>query len=72
MGGLYDYFSTNDLSDPNEPEKEGWMLAGFLHDVNYFGEYKVTHTQKTLEVLKKTVWIFPRLSIILSRLMLGD
>ena len=52
MAGLYDYFSSqNPLT--GEPTKEDWSLAGLLHDVDYSGEYKPTHPQKTLEVLQK-------------------
>ncbi|MBI5126860.1 phosphohydrolase [Candidatus Roizmanbacteria bacterium] len=52
MGGLYDYFdSQNQIV--SEPSKEDWMLAGFLHDIDYSGEFKPTHPQKTLEALAK-------------------
>ncbi len=53
MGGLYDYFeSVNGLAG-DELTKQDWMLAGLLHDVDYSGEYKATHPNNTLEVLKK-------------------
>lgn len=52
MGGLYDYFFSQNLI-VNEPKKEDWMLAGLIHDIDYSGEYKATHPQKTLEVLEK-------------------
>ncbi len=52
MKGLYDYFaSQNQLV--NEPAKDDWMLAGLLHDIDYSGEFKPTHPQKTLEALTK-------------------
>lgn len=54
MGGLYDYFSENNLlTTPDEPPKNDWLLAGLIHDIDYSGEYKATHPQKTLEVLAK-------------------
>lgn len=52
MGGLYDYFASQNLI-VNEPKKDDWMLAGLIHDIDYSGEYKATHPQKTLEVLEK-------------------
>lgn len=53
MGGLYDYFAENNLLGENEPPKEDWLLAGLIHDIDYSGEYKDTHPQKTKEVLAK-------------------
>jgi len=53
MGALYDYFQANNLLTPNDPLKEDWMLAGLIHDIDYSGEFKPTHPQKTLEVLQK-------------------
>jgi len=53
MGGLYDYFSQNNLLGSNEPPKDDWLLAGLIHDIDYSGEYKDTHPQKTREVLDK-------------------
>lgn len=53
MGGLYDYFSSQNLLEKNEPPKEDWLLAGLIHDIDYSGEYKETHPQKTKEVLAK-------------------
>lgn len=52
MGGLYDHFQSQNLL-VNEPSRDEWMLAGFLHDIDYSGEFKPTHPQKTLEVLQK-------------------
>lgn len=53
MAGLYDYFSDNNLLDAGEPTKEDWQIAGLIHDIDYSGEYKDTHPQKTKEVLAK-------------------
>lgn len=53
MGGLYDYFSENNLLPETEPKKEDWLVAGLIHDIDYSGEYKETHPHKTKEVLAK-------------------
>lgn len=52
MGGLYDYCLQQNPSTPLGA-KEDWMLAGLLHDIDYSGEFKPTHPQKTLEALAK-------------------
>lgn len=51
MGGLYDYFKSNNLLAADEPSREDWCLAGLVHDIDYSGEFKPTHPQKTQEVL---------------------
>lgn len=53
MGGLYDYFKLNNQLTNDEPPKDEWMLAGLLHDIDFSGEFKPTHPQKTLEALTK-------------------
>lgn len=53
LDGLYDYFSQNSFLAKNEPAKDDWLLAGLVHDIDYSGEYKETHPQKTREVLAK-------------------
>lgn len=53
MGGLFDYFKANNLLSAEEPSKDDWMLSGLLHDIDYSGEFKPTHPQKTLEALSK-------------------
>lgn len=53
MGGLYDYFSTSNQLSSNESPKQDWMLAGLIHDIDYSGEFKLTHPQKTIEALTK-------------------
>lgn len=52
MGGLYDYFQQINPST-SLGVKEDWMLAGLLHDIDYSGEFKPTHPQKTMEALAK-------------------
>jgi len=53
MGGLYDYFKESNLLDTDEPTRNEWVQAGLIHDIDYSGEYKSTHPQKTLEVMQK-------------------
>lgn len=53
MGGLYDYFQQNNQLNSDQATKEEWMLAGLLHDIDFSGEFKPTHPQKTLEALAK-------------------
>ncbi len=52
MGGLFDYFQQTNPST-SLGVKEEWTLAGLLHDIDYSGEFKPTHPQKTLEALAK-------------------
>ena len=53
MAGLYDHFMQNNLLAGEKITKEEWMLSGLLHDIDYSGEFKPTHPQKTLEALAK-------------------
>lgn len=53
MSGLYEYFKENGLLGDTEPTKEDWLLSGLIHDIDYSGEYKETHPQKTVEVMQK-------------------
>jgi len=53
MGGIYDYLKTNNQLDQNEPSRDDWTLAGLIHDLDYFGEYKETHPLKIKEILTK-------------------
>lgn len=53
MGGIYDYLSQVSELGSLEPKKEDWLLAGLLHDIDYSGEFKPFHPNKTLEVLAK-------------------
>jgi len=51
MGGLYDYFkSINGLTN-DELTKEEWMFAGLLHDIDFSGNFKELHPNKTKEAL---------------------
>ncbi len=53
MGGIYNYLKSNNLLKPNELPKEDWMLAGLIHDIDYVGEFKEFHPNKTKEALAK-------------------
>lgn len=53
MGGLYDYFSANNLLSPDEPPKDDWLLAGLIHDIDYSDPWKEDHPNKTREALQK-------------------
>lgn len=54
MGGIYDYLSQSNLLKPNELPKDNWRLAGLIHDIDYFGDFKDFHPNKTKEVLAKS------------------
>jgi predicted hydrolase (HD superfamily) len=53
MSGIYDYLKENSQIHDDEPQKEEWTLAGLIHDIDYSGEYKDDHPNKTEEVLAK-------------------
>jgi predicted hydrolase (HD superfamily) len=53
MSGLYDYLKENNQLDSNEPPKEDWVLAGLIHDIDYVGDFKKDHPNKTKEALDK-------------------
>jgi len=53
MGQIYDYlFSQNRISS-GEPSKNDWLLAGLIHDIDYYGEFKDQHPSKTVQALAK-------------------
>ncbi|MGB9883654.1 MAG: HD domain-containing protein [Microgenomates group bacterium] len=53
MDGIYDYLVDSNQLNDSEPKKEDWLLAGLIHDIDYSGEYKKDHPNRTLEVLAK-------------------
>lgn len=53
MGGIYDFLKNNNLLKPDELSKEDWTLAGLIHDIDYVGELKEFHPNKTKEALGK-------------------
>jgi len=53
MAGIYDYLQVNNQLSGSEPERDDWLLAGLLHDIDYGGEFKSEHLAKTKEALAK-------------------
>lgn len=53
MGGIYDYLQSDNRLSSVEPPRDDWTLAGLIHDVDFAGDTKDQHPQKTVEVLKK-------------------
>ncbi len=53
MGGIYDYLSQNNLLKSDELSREDWTLAGLIHDIDYAGDFKESHPNKTKEALSK-------------------
>jgi len=53
MGAIFDYLKTNNQLTEVDLKKEDWLLAGLIHDIDYSGEYKAFHPNKTLEVLAR-------------------
>ncbi|NMB84276.1 phosphohydrolase [Candidatus Roizmanbacteria bacterium] len=53
MGGIYDYLNGLGCFADNEPAKEDWLLAGLIHDIDFGGEFKADHPNKTREALAK-------------------
>jgi predicted hydrolase (HD superfamily) len=51
MAGIYDYLSATSQLKPSEPPKTDWALAGLIHDLDYFGDYKSTHPTKVDQIL---------------------
>ena len=53
MSGLYDYLKSENRIGKGESPKENWTLAGLIHDIDYSGEFKPDHPNKTKEALSK-------------------
>jgi len=53
MNGVYDYLNKLGQIGAEEPKKEDWLLAGLIHDIDYSGEFKEDHPNKTKEACKK-------------------
>ena len=47
LGGIYDHLKGQGRINENEAPREDWLLAGLIHDVDYFGDYKETHPKNT-------------------------
>ncbi len=54
MAGIFDYLQTNNQLGSSEPERDDWVLAGLVHDIDYGGEFKDKHPAKTKEALAKS------------------
>jgi predicted hydrolase (HD superfamily) len=53
MSGIYDYLQSSNQLGSNELPKEDWTLAGLIHDIDFGGEFKDAHPDRTLEALAK-------------------
>jgi len=53
MGGIYDYFQSQNQLLQGEPPRDDWTLAGLVHDIDFAGDTKESHPLKTKEVLAK-------------------
>ncbi len=53
MGGIYDYIKSQGKLGEDEPARDDWLLAGLVHDIDYSGEFKAQHPNKTRVVLEK-------------------
>lgn len=53
MVGIFDYLAGFEGLAGLEPVKEDWALAGLIHDIDFGGEFKEFHPQKTIEALAK-------------------
>jgi uncharacterized protein len=53
MAGLYDHFSSQGLLSDTEPDRDSWVIAGLIHDIDYSEAHKDTHPHKTKEILAK-------------------
>jgi predicted hydrolase (HD superfamily) len=53
MGGIHDFLAGAGQLPSDEPPKDDWLLAGLVHDADFFGEFKAEHPKKTVEALAK-------------------
>ena len=53
MGGIYDYLQSINQLDSAEQARDKWLLAGLIHDIDFGGEFKEIHPQKTIDALAK-------------------
>ena len=53
MGAIYDYLASQKQLGSDEPPKNDWLLAGLIHDIDYAGEFKPDHPNKTRQALAK-------------------
>ncbi len=53
MAEIYDYVQAQNALSQSEPSRGEWMLAGLVHDADFYGEYKDVHPNKTTEALAR-------------------
>ncbi len=53
MGAIYDYLDQNKQLSSAESSQSDWLLAGLIHDIDYAGEFKADHPNKTKQALAK-------------------
>lgn len=53
MDGIYAYLASQNKLESGDPQKEDWLLAGLIHDIDYGGEFKNGHPFKLKEALQK-------------------
>ncbi len=53
MGAIYDHLLSQGQIGAGEPSKDDWLLAGLIHDIDYAGDFKTNHPNKTKEALSK-------------------
>jgi len=53
MGAIYDHLSSLGQIGDSEPVRDDWLLSGLIHDIDYTGEFKADHPNKTREALAK-------------------
>ena len=53
MGAIYDFLQSTGAIETGVETREEWQLAGLIHDIDYAGETKSEHPNKTREVLAK-------------------
>lgn len=53
MGAIYDYLDQNKQLSATEPTRLDWLLAGLIHDIDYAGEFKADHPNRTKQALVK-------------------
>ncbi len=51
MAEVHDYLQAQNALSRGEPSRGEWMLAGLVHDADFYGGYKDVHPNKTREAL---------------------
>lgn len=53
MIGIFEFLEKNGQLTEKDLPKKSWQIAGLLHDIDYAGEFKDQHPNKTKEALDK-------------------